>query len=343
MTEEYEGPEDARAARTRLALAQEAILWLESGRRALFRLGRDTTAVDQEIDKLAGHVGYLNWKATGGRIEPRKTPKFDEKSTRDTYHVYLDESGLRSMRDQTQFGLFVVGAAVVRQQDLEGVIKPEAERLKVAFFGSTDVTFHEPSLRNHDSGFSFKQDALKQQEFCTEYRRLLAQWPFVSIAAVIDKEKLRSNYGGGSIDDYLPTTSYALAYHFVLERVCNLLHFEKNDGNGAIFPERSGKREDAHLQLDHARLITEGSRYVSAAWFQHQFRPGLSFLRKGQDFGTELADVVARTIADHFKAGDGAACWAELQPKLFSGHMDRIEPGERWGTYKVFPALEVQP
>jgi hypothetical protein len=310
--------------------------------RSLARLGYDTVAIEAEIHRVESRVAKLHGQALG-RVERRKRPRFNETpshlSGRKIYDIYFDESGIRFPNPQAGFGLFVVGAVAMETGYYHQVVKPAAQELKERYFGRPDVIFHEPGLRSHQSGFSFENDRSRQREFCAAYREFLSGLEIDCVAAVLDKQRLYSTYGASmAVDDFLPRNFYAMAYDFALERVCNLLYYERHDGIGAIYPERCGKREDAELQLEHARLVTQGTRYVQASWFQHQFRPGLRFYRKGQEFGTELADVVARTVADHYREGDEAACWNEICPKLFCGHMDKVDPGERWGRYKVFPA-----
>lgn len=329
-----------RAIRAQLSRHKDTLAWLWSARRALKKLGYPTSNIDSDIERVAARIGHLNSLA-GGHVEPRKKPRFDEtpqhQSQRKSYLVFLDESGVRAPKPQEQFDVFVVAAAVVERTYFDRVLVSEVRRLKDAFFGEEKVTFHEPAVRQHKGVFYFEGDLARQREFCASYQDFLRGVDVTFVAAVLDRRRLAAEFGGEPIDEFLPRSNYALAYDFVLERVCNLLYSECDDGIGAIFPERVGKREDAELQLEHARLVTEGTRFVSQRWFQNQFKPGLHFYRKGEHFGIELADVMARTVADHYNIGDEAACWDVLRHKLFCGHMDRIDPGNRWGSYKVFP------
>jgi len=333
--------EEPRVAKTRLTRYQDALAWLQVGRRALTTLGESTVGIDAEIGRVADKIMHLKAVADG-YVPPRKKPRFDDsgehQAARKVHYVFLDESGVRNPQTQPSFDLFVVGAAVVEADYFEEVIEPAADELKQRFFNRTDVVFHEPQLRRHKDEFYFGGDLEEQGKFCAAYREFLNAMKFDCVAAVIDKRALSATYGDGPVDDFLPSNYYALAYDFALERICNLLFHERGDALGEIYPERIGKRQDAELQLEHARLVNEGTRFVSEKWFQNQFKPGLRFVRKGRHFGIELADVVARTVADHYIQGDEAACWTALQPKLFCGHMDRVAGDVRWGAYKTFPA-----
>lgn len=340
--ESYREP---KAAKAKLPSYQDALAWLQMGRRSLGALDEPTTGIDAEIARISDKVMHLKGLADGN-ILPRKRPRFDESGEhqrgRRVYYVFLDESGIRDPQPQGAFDLFVVGAAVVESTYFDDVLKPAADELKTRFFGHSDVVFHEPQLRRHKEQFYFDGDEQTQREFCVAYRTFLASMKFDCVVAVLDKRALVEMYGDKRVDDFLPKNYYALAYDFALERVCNLLFHERADGIGEIYPERIGKRQDAELQLEHARLVNEGTRFVSEKWLQNQFKPGLRFVRKGRHFGIELADVVARTVADHRIHGVDAACWTELESKLFCGHMDRVAGEVRWGSYKVFPVRSLE-
>jgi hypothetical protein len=80
----------------------------------------------------------------------------------------------------------------------------------------------------------------------------------------------------------------------------------------------------------------EGTQFVPGAWFQYQLRPGLRFFRKGECPGIELADTIARTVADHYNSGEAAVPhWTTIVDRLYCGHLDR---SAKWGCYKEFPA-----
>jgi hypothetical protein len=335
------GEIEPKVARAKLRAYQDALAWLQVSRRSLSALGESLQSIDSEIERIADKIMHLKGVADG-HVPPRKKPRFDEtgahQQQRRVHYVFLDESGIRNPQPQSKFDLFVVGAAIVESTYFQDVLKPAADALKRRFFGEEHrVVFHEPALRRHYDDFYFGGDTEAQSAFCSAYREFLGSAQFDCVAAVIDKRSLISIYGQSSVDDFLPNNYYALAYDFTLERVCNLLYHERGDAVGEIYPERIGKRQDAELQLEHARLVNEGTRFVSEKWFQNQFKPGLRFVRKGRHFGIELADVVARTAADHYIQGESAPCWNVLKPKLFCGHMDRVTDEVRWGNYKIFP------
>jgi hypothetical protein len=72
---------------------------------------------------------------------------------------------------------------------------------------------------------------------------------------------------------------------------------------------------------------------MSGEWLQHQIRPGLRFFVKGECPGIELADALARTIADHARYGESAYLWEPLADKLYKWSPDIAERG----AYKAFP------
>jgi hypothetical protein len=331
---------EPRIAQQRMRELETTIALLHAASRAMKRVKHSPQPIETEINRLTDELNLLRQQRQLPVLS-RQRPKMvdrDEHSKRRIWDVFLDESGHRDPKPQAAFPIFCVAAVVVEREHYRNVVIPGMQRIKESFWPGEEIVFHEPNIRRRRGKFFFGGDEERQEQFDSEYENLLSTTDMRIVGAVIDKANLRKIYGGLQIDQYLPRAIYAMAYDFVLERVCNLLHFECDDAVGAMFPESVGKREDAELQLEHARMFVDGTRYVPGAWFQYQLRPGLRFYTKGESEGIEIADTVARTIADHYNgAGEGAIRWNCLASKMYCGHMDREV---KWGCYKVFPASQ---
>lgn len=116
-----------------------------------------------------------------------------------------------------------------------------------------------------------------------------------------------------------------------------MLHYECNNGLGTLYPEASQSKNDAALQLEHARIFLRGTRRISGSWFQYQIRPGLTFFKKPDVVGIEIADTVSRTVAEHaLGRGESTRLWQEIRPKLYCGDSRTL----KWGYYNLYPPLK---
>ena len=79
--------------------------------------------------------------------------------------------------------------------------------------------------------------------------------------------------------------------------------------------------EDALFQREYARLLIDGTSYVSSAWFRQQLRPGIEFRTKQDNVsGLQLADLLARPCGEKVLNPDQAPeRWSVFREKLCPG------------------------
>jgi hypothetical protein len=88
-----------------------------------------------------------------GRLDPRD--KFNRRSGHRLYEereinlLFADESGSPGPRVIAEDDCFAIGA-VAMDAGQEATYRVAADRLKLDFFGTTDLTFHEPEMRAHE-------------------------------------------------------------------------------------------------------------------------------------------------------------------------------------------------
>lgn len=327
---------EPRIARQRMNELEAAIPILRLARSALLSLELTDDSLVRTIDSLTRELNYLRERANVP-IFPRERPKFHPRAKEDIpqYNVYLDECGTRDPKPQIGFPLLVLSAVAIERGYYEQNLCPRADALKRKYWPTrTDVAFHEPDMRQRQGKFAFNGNLEKQEDFYEDYRQFIAEAEFVCAASVLHKSKLSALYNTGQVDQYLPRDIYAIAYDHLLETTCHMLHYECDNAVGALYPEATQRKHDAALQLEHARIFLRGTRKVSGAWFQHQIRPGLTFFKKPDVLGIEIADTVSRTVAEHaLRRGEHTRLWQEIRGKLYCGDTWST----KWGRYTLYP------
>ena len=128
---------------------------------------------------------------SSGRIESRQ--RFKYKSGQPLHEnrvddfLFLDESGRSDFRSPGEY--FVLGGVAMTQQDADLYVE-QADALKLQFFGRTDITFHEPDIRNHRDWFSLGGVPERRRAFCDALDELVSNTPFTLFAVGIRKGTL---------------------------------------------------------------------------------------------------------------------------------------------------------
>ena len=243
-----------------------------------------------------------------GRIEPRKRfgrhasqPLLDE---REVYNLYLDESGKsppEPLDGKTYFALAGIGMT----DEAAAAYCHAADALKQDFFDRTDITFHESGVRYHDGPYYFGGDTSKQLAFDQAIEELVLHADFVVFGAGIRKHAFEEGFVDTGLDPYLPTDVYAVAITMLLERFLDYLAMGATNRIGRLTFESQGSREDAEHQLEYARLLLEGSQWITDAVFRNWLEAGLRFTPKMGSHPCELADMFSRELYEWIKGDCG--------------------------------------
>lgn len=279
-------------------------------------------------------------KATGGHVESRLTIKNTGHpllENRKLDFLYLDESGTPAFSDPNS--VFALGGVSLREEDARLYIK-RANRLKMQFFGRTDITFHEPQMRRHDDNFSFGGNKERRQEFDAALRALVKQTRFRVFGVGIRKTQFQAEFVDTNCDPYLPTNLYSLALMLLLERYVNYIALNNERRLGRVHIESIGSHDDAEHQVDYADLVLHGTQFVSGRTFQCWVEPGCRFSVKHGSDPSELSDLVAREVFEWTRAdcGKDPPYWDILNSKAY------VRGDGLYGKFgiKVFPATGVE-
>ncbi len=242
MPGDYEGdPEGRRVHRERARQLGEAARLAEAVRIVLRRAKYgDLPAVQRLISAIRVDENDALTKAEGA-IRSRK--KFKHKTGHPLHAgkpsnlLFLDESGRADHKGQRHFAL----AAVSMSETAATSYQQRADRVKTAFFGTTDITFHEPMMRRHDGPYYFSGDTVKQREFLAAIDELVRDTECTVFGTGIRKDAYENEFVSTGIDPYLPANVYTVAIQMVLERYVHYLMSHPHDPMGRVTFEPSAQ------------------------------------------------------------------------------------------------------
>ena len=243
-------PEGRRPARKRAALLAEAgrvarVLEILLKRAEFPR--HDCTEIVTEL----GRQERVELQRANGRIEPRKRFKgysshpLQEK--RPISRLYVDENGKSGLVGSPAF--FTLGAVAIAEEHTAAYCTA-ADEIKREFFGTADITFHEPDMRCRDGPYWFKGNRNRQLEFDQAIEELIKGTSFVVFGAGIRKRAFEEQFIATGVDPYLPTDVYLVAIILLLERYVDSLAASPEKRLGRVEFESQGPKEDAEHQLD---------------------------------------------------------------------------------------------
>lgn len=282
-----------------------------------------------------------------GRIEPRTRfrvfgghPLLAKLST---VLFFVDESGVSHIQPGSDTPYFALGAIAMTPNEAERYCK-KSDQIKEEFFGRTGFQFHEPYMRRRTQSsnidYSFNGNSDKQHRFDVVIRQLIETTQFHAFGVVVRKEAFKDEFLETQIDPYLPTDCYSLAITLLFERCADALGVSFPRSIGRVQFESQGPREDAYHQLEFARLLLEGSQWVSEKAFRSLFETGLKFMPKqGSDPG-ELADFFARELFEWVSSDcrTPPKWWDVFNRKVYC----REDGGQGKFGVKVFPDSDIR-
>jgi hypothetical protein len=272
-------PEGRRLAKHRSRLLREARLVARSLEVLLKRANCDLPSCTELLtgienqEKSEAQRGY-------GRLESRKKYKTGSShpllENRPRSILFIDESGKSEPQPLAEAPPFFALAAVCLSEEKVDDYVFAANELKIKFFKTKDVTFHEPKMRDREGWWGLGGDKTRQKEFDQAVGKLIEETPFVAFGAGIRKEAFAKEFVASGIDPYLSTDVYSVAILMLIERYIDFLASQPVRHFGRVIFESQGTLEDATHQLEYARLLLDGSQWVSRFRFSRVVRSGAS-------------------------------------------------------------------
>lgn len=205
------------------------------------------------------------------------------------YMLFIDESGDHGLESiDRHYPVFVLCGVLVAKDEYVNELSPALNRLKLRYWGHTEVILHEREIRKPSGQFSFLQIAEQRDAFNQEVAEIFSHGSFQLIYSVIEKERYIQRYT-------TPRNPYELSMSFVLERAFLELN-ERGHGTRrtTVVVECRGKKEDAQLKVAFDQIITGNNACRRALPFDLLMVP-----KAANSAGLQIADLAARPLGSH--------------------------------------------
>lgn len=336
-------PEGRRIAKKKASLLAEAGQVARVLSVLVQRAGHDDERCTQLIRSLAKEE-QKQLQKSHGRIESRKRFKPHSsnpvRENRPPSFLYIDENGKSGIEPNVKGPSFFALTAVAMVEEDIAPYCVAADQIKTEFFGRTDLTFHEPYMRNREGPYGFGGDENRQQEFDEALEQLVEKTNFVAFGVGVRKDAFVEDFVKTEVDPYLPTDVYALSIIMLLERYIDFLSSSEVTRFGKVTFESQGPKEDAYHQLEYARTLLDGSQWVPESAFRSWLETGLRFTPKQGSEPMELADMFSRDLYEWVRS-EGASKpkrWEQFSRKI---HCRGDGKMGKFGV-KVFPDSDIR-
>ena len=204
--------------------------------------------------------------------------------------MFLDESGdhslIRDKIDKT-YPMFVLAGCIFDFDYYTKTIEPEIEKLKIKYFGKTDVILRSYDIRKQKGDFASLVDKNKRELFYKDLDSFVSGSDFTIIAGAINKLKLMDKY-------HNPANPYELCFQFILERA--VMYIGRKEETMILRAESRETHNDKELAAVFEKFKQKGNNLIKSEEVKRKLID-LSFNQKTQNIaGHQIADLVAYPI-----------------------------------------------
>ncbi len=242
------------------------------------------------------------------------------------YKLFLDESGDHNLEViDPNHPVFALVGCVFEKNYYESTVIKKVNELKIKYFNSTEVILHSRDIRKQETKqFLVLRKKELREKFYQDLDKLFEEIYFTILASVVDKYKLKEQYGDHSDNPYY------LSLGFIMERYAIFLR-EKGDF-GIMIIESRNKFDDELLYIAYSKIMLQGTGFMRADEFQKRVKDLVFIPKKENEIGTQLADLSAYPIATHILPNRDKRAFEILKKKI------RAKKGEIIGYgLKIFP------
>ena len=242
------------------------------------------------------------------------------------YKLFLDESGDHNLDViDPNHPVFALAGCIFEENYYSSTAIKRVNELKIKYFNSTEVILHSRDIRKQESKpFLALRKKEVREKFYQDLNNLFKELYLTIIASIINKKKLKEQYGNHSDNPYY------LSLGFIMERYA--IYLREKGETGAMIIESRNKADNDLLYLAFSKTMLEGTGFMRSDEFQKRIA-GLTFIpKKENDTGTQLADLIAYPVATHILPNRDKKAFETLKSKI------RSKKGEIYGYgLKIFP------
>ncbi|MBL0717682.1 MAG: DUF3800 domain-containing protein [Alphaproteobacteria bacterium] len=199
----------------------------------------------------------------------------------DNFIIFVDESGDHSLsKINPEFPIFNLVFVVFEQNHYCNVVLPKFNLLKLKYFNSTNVIFHEREIRKSLNNFTILKNSVVRNNFINDVDTFLKNISFEIITINFLKEKNARE----EVNIYSKCMEVALP---IIQKF-----LEKNsslENKTLITFEGRGKQEDRSLELEFLRETKD---------YQYNNLNIDIITKQSNSTGLQIADLIARPIAN---------------------------------------------
>ncbi|MCD6226722.1 MAG: DUF3800 domain-containing protein [Candidatus Aenigmarchaeota archaeon] len=243
------------------------------------------------------------------------------------YKLFLDESGDHNLEViDPNHPVFALVGCIFENNYYESTAIKKVNELKIKYFNSTEVILHSRDIRKQESKpFLVLRKKEVRENFYQDLNKLFEELYLTILASVIDKHKLKEQYGHHSDNPYY------LSLGFIMERYAIFLR-EKGD-TGLMIIESRNKTDNELLYIAYSKIMLQGTGFMRADEFQKRIKDLVFVPKKENEIGTQLADLAAYPIATHILPNRDKRAFEILKMKF-----RKSKEGEIYGYgLKIFP------
>lgn len=204
--------------------------------------------------------------------------------------MFLDESGDHSLireKIDKSYPMFVLAGCIFDFDYYTKTIEPEIEKLKIKYFGKTDVILRSYDIRKQKKDFASLVDKKKREAFYKDLDSFISNANFTIIAGAINKLKLMDKYCH-------PANPYELCFQFILERA--IMYVGHKEDTMILRAESRETHNDKELATIFEKFKKNGNNFIKSEEVKRKITD-LSFNQKTQNIaGHQIADLVAYPI-----------------------------------------------
>ena len=200
------------------------------------------------------------------------------------YLIFVDESGDHLLEaHDSKYPIFVLAFLIIKKSHYCNFLLPKFTKLKLKYFPTDNIIFHEREIRKKIGNFLFLQDPKESQLFMRDLNDLVAQADFKIIISAVRKDgflESKNQYFAGHTDKQ--QNPYEVGTTLCINQLSKFLLLKKEIGKKTTITfESRGKKEDNDLKNAFKEINNFKMEMIS---------------KSSNSIGLQMADLIARPI-----------------------------------------------